>query len=59
MRTCSKDTATAENVVDEERQGEVREPTTFKRSYSLETTTLEKLEAGDEPKDDENPCCVR
>ena len=55
MRTCAKDTSTAENVVIKEKQGEVRGPTNFKRTYSSETTTLEKLEADEEPEDDEIP----
>ena len=39
MKTCSKDAATTEEVVVQDRQGEVGEPTTFKRTYYLETTT--------------------
>ena len=51
MKTCSKATATTENVVNQERQGEVGYPTTFKRIYSLENTTSEKLVAGERPED--------
>ena len=59
MMTCAKDTSTAENVVVEEKQGEVEGSTDYKRTYSSETTTLEKLEAEKEPEDDKIPVCWR
>ena len=44
-------------MVVKEKQDEVGGSTYYKKAYSLETTTLENLEADEEPKDEKIPVC--
>ena len=57
MRTCAKDTTTAENEVVKEKQVEVGGTIDYKWTFSSETTTLEKVEADEEPEEDKFPVC--